>query len=472
MLGLDAVMLARMQFALTIGLHIVFPAFSIGLASYLAVLEAAWLATDRDVFRDLFQYWVKIFAVGFAMGVVSGLVMSYEFGTNWARFADKAGPVVGPLMGYEVLTAFFLEAGFLGVMLFGMERVGRRLHFAATCLVATGTLISATWIIAVNSWMQTPQGFTMSPDGRFLPADWLAIIFNPSFPYRLVHMVLAAYLSVAFVVGAVGAWHLLRNDRNTAVRTMFSMAMWMAALVAPLQILAGDTQGLNTLAHQPVKIAAMEGDWETATDGDPLILFAVPNMQAERNDWTVQLPRLGSLILTHSWNGAVRGLKATPAADRPYVPIVFFAFRIMVGLGLLMFTAGILGLIARWYGVLYTSPWLHRLLVAMAPAGFLALLAGWTVTETGRQPFTVYGLLRTADSASPIAAAGVATSLAAFAVVYILVFGAGVLIILRMMARPPLPGEAGPPRTPIRTAGITPGPAGATPEAAAIGRAP
>lgn len=463
MAGWDPVLLARIQFAFTLGFHIVFPALSIGLASYLAVLEGLWLVTRRRVFLDLFQYWVKIFSLGFAMGVVSGVVMSYQFGTNWGVFAEKAGPVVGPLMGYEVLTAFFLEAGFLGVMLFGMQRVGRGLHFMATCLVATGTLISAFWILSANSWMQTPQGFAVAPDGRFVPTDWFAAIFNPSFPYRLVHMVLAAYISVAFVVGAVGAWHLLRDNTNQAACTMFSMAMWMAVLVTPIQIFAGDQHGLNTLAHQPAKVAAMEGDWETPSpeQGEPLVVFGIPDMAIQSNRAALEIPHAGSLILTHSWNGVIKGLKSWPRSDIPPVPYVFFAFRIMVGLGLLMFAVGLAGLVLRLRGRLYSSRWLHRVMLILGPAGFVALLAGWTTTETGRQPYTVYGLLRTADSASPIGAPGVAISLIAFVVVYLIVYGVGVTFILRLMARPPVPGEAGPPKHPIRTAGIMPGPAGA-----------
>ncbi len=456
MADFDAVFLARLQFAFTIGFHIVLPAFSIGLASYLMVLEGLWLRTGKSLYLDLFQYWVKAFSLVFAMGVVSGLVMSYEFGTNWSAFSDKAGPVIGPLMGYEVLTAFFLESGFLGIMLFGVKKVGPGLHFLATCTVAVGTLMSAFWILAANSWMQTPQGAVLDSEGRFIPVDWAAIIFNPSFFYRLSHMVLASYLSVAFFVGAVGAWHLLRDATNRAARTMFSMAMWMAVLVAPLQIVVGDMHGLNTLRTQPAKIAALEGDWETGRDV-PLILFGLPNMQAERTDYAVAIPHLGSLILTHDWNGEIRGLKEWPAADRPYSPVVFWAFRIMVGLGLLMAALGVAGLVLRRGGALYRSAWLQRCMVAMAPAGFVALLCGWVVTEVGRQPFTVYGMLRTAQSVSPIAAPGVGTSLAAFAVVYLVVFGAGLVFLLRMVAAPPHPGEAGPaPDLPIRSAGITP----------------
>jgi cytochrome bd ubiquinol oxidase subunit I len=450
---LDAVFLARAQFAFTIAFHIVLPAFSIGLASFLAVLEGLWLATGRDVYRDLFHYWVKVFALTFGMGVVSGLVMSYQFGTNWAQFADKTGPVLGPPIGYEVLTAFFLEAGFLGIMLFGMQRVGRWMHFFATVVVAFGTLLSAFWILAVNSWMQTPQGYSLTTDGRFLPADWWEIIFNPSFFHRFPHMVLAAYLSVAFFVGGIGALHLLRNPQNPGARKMFSMAMWMALIVAPVQMFVGDAHGLNTLAYQPVKVAAMEGDWQTS-NAQPLVLFGWPDEKAERNLFEIALPHLGSLILTHDWNGEVKGLTAFPPQDRPPVAPVFFAFRIMVGLGVLMAVAGIAGLLARVQGSLFTARWLLRAMVVMMPAGFVALLAGWTVTEVGRQPFTVYGLLRTADSVSPIALPGMATSLAAFVVVYLLVYGAGLAYLLALVFKPPRPGEGGPATdVPLRAAG-------------------
>jgi len=463
MIDHGAVFLARLQFAFTLGFHIVFPAFSIGLASYLAVLEALWLRTGRPVFLDLFHYWIKIFAIGFAMGVVSGVVMSYQFGTNWGSFSDKTGPVLGPLLGYEVLTAFFLESGFLGVMLFGMERVGRGLHFLATCLVALGTLISAFWILSANSWMQTPAGFTTTADGRFLPVDWLAVIFNPSFPYRLAHMVLATYLSVAFLVGAVGAFHLLRDRANEAARVMVSMALWLALIVAPLQVLVGDQHGRNTLLHQPAKVAAMEGDWvdPTGDEGDSLVLFGWPDEQAAANRAEIAIPHLGSLILTHSWTGAIKGLRDWAPADRPPVPVVFFAFRVMVALGLLMVGVGLLGAWLRWRGQLYQAAWFHRALVAMAPAGFISVLSGWMVTEVGRQPYTVYGMLRTIDSASPIGLPGVAISLAGFAIVYFIVYGAGIAILLREMARPPVPGEPGAPRSPSHAAGLMPGPAGA-----------
>ena len=458
MLGLDALLLARIQFAFTVSAHIIFPAFSIGLASYLAVLNGLALWTGRQVFTDLFNYWKKIFAVAFGMGVVSGIVMSYQFGTNWSVFSDRVGPVIGPLMGYEVLSAFFLEAGFLGVMLFGRERVGPRLHFLATLMVALGTFMSAFWILAVNSWMQTPAGYAINEAGQFTATDWWAVIFNPSFPYRLVHMLLAAYLTTAFVVGAVGALHLLRDRSNQAARVMFSMAMWMAAIVAPAQIVAGDFHGLNTLEHQPAKVAAMEGHFETHA-GAPLILFGIPNAAEGRIDYRVQIPNLGSFILTHEWDGVVRGLNEWPADQRAPVGIVFWSFRIMVGIGFLMLGLGMWSLWARWKGRLHETAWLHRAAILMGPSGFAAVLAGWITTEVGRQPWTVQGLLTTAQSASPIDAAAVGASLIAFVVVYFALFGAGTFYILRLMNRAPHPAEPGlPPEAPVRASGIMPAP--------------
>ena len=457
MFGFDAVALARAQFAFTMSFHIIFPAFTIGLASYLAVLDALWLWTGRDVYINLFNYWLKIFAVVFGMGVVSGIVMSYQFGTNWSAFADKAGPVIGPLMAYEVLTAFFLEAGFLGVMLFGLKRVGPRLHFVATLMVAIGTLISAFWILSANSWMQTPAGYAVNAEGQFVAADWFKVIVNPSFPYRLVHMVLAAYLTTALAVGAVGAFHLLRDRHLAGPRVMFSMAMWMATLVAPIQILAGDQHGLNTLEHQPTKIMAMEGHYESHPDGAPLILFGLPDQKAGKVRYAIEIPHLGSLILKHSLDAPLKGLDTVPRENWPPVPVTFWAFRIMVGLGFLMAALGLASLLARWLGKLYESRLLHVFALCMGPAGFIAVLAGWFTTETGRQPFTIYGLLRTADSASPLAAPAVGSSLTAFAIVYFMVFTVGVVYILRLMAQPPHPGEQGPEAdVPSRAAGITP----------------
>jgi cytochrome d ubiquinol oxidase subunit I len=457
---MTALDLARIQFAFTVSFHFLFPAFTIGLASYLAVLEGLWLATAKGVYANLYRYWLKIFAIVFAMGVVSGIVMSYQFGTNWSVFSDKAGPVIGPLMAYEVLTAFFLEAGFLGVMLFGINKVGRKLHFFATCAVAVGTFISAFWILSANSWMHTPVGYEIGANGQYLPGpSWLAIIFNPSFPYRLVHTVIAAYLTTAFAVGGVGAWHLLKDRTNTGARKMFSMAMWMAALVAPVQIVAGDLHGLNTLEHQPVKIMAMEGHYDSHPDGAPLILLGIPNSAEKRIDHAVAIPKASSLILKHDPDAPLAGLDTVPDDREPPVAIVFWSFRIMVALGFAMLGLGLWSLVARLRGRLHDSPMLHRAALLMAPSGFVAVLAGWVTTEVGRQPWTIHGLLRTSQSVAPLDAPAVAGSLLAFVVVYFTVFGAGVWYLLRLMHKPPQAGELGLDGAPIRTSGVTPAPA-------------
>ena len=458
-----ALLLARWQFAFTVSFHFLFPPFTIGLAAYLAVLEGLWLKTGKALYLDLFRYWLKIFAINFAMGVVSGIVLSYQFGTNWAVFSDKAGPIVGPLMAYEVLTAFFLEAGFLGVMLFGMEKVGRGLHFAATVCVALGTLLSSFWILAANSWMQTPQGYEIGANGQFLPGpSWWAIIFNPSFPYRLTHTVTAAFLATALVVGGVGGWHLLRGNATPQVKKMFSMALWMAVLVAPIQVAIGDQHGLNTLQYQPAKIMALEGDYDSHPNGAPLYLFGFPNDGTQHLDYAVGIPKLGSLILKHDPNASLAGLDTIPDDRQPPAAIIFWSFRLMVGLGLLMFTLGLLSLWARWRGTLYDWRLLHRFALLMAPMGFVAIIAGWVTTEVGRQPYVVYGLLRTSQAMSPLGAPAVATSLLAFVVVYFAVFGVGIWYMLRLMRAPPRPHEEPPANVieaPIRTAGITPRPA-------------
>ena len=459
----DALLLARVQFAFTVSFHFIFPAFSIGLASYLAVLEGLWLKTGKPLYLDLFKYWLKIFAVTFAMGVVSGIVMSYQFGTNWSVFSDKAGPVIGPLMAYEVLTAFFLEAGFLGVMLFGMNKVGKKLHFAATLMVALGTFVSAFWILSVNSWMQTPTGHIMGANGQFLPGDsWWDIVFNPSFPFRLVHTVIAAYLTTAFVVGGVGAWHLLKDRTNAHARKMFSMAMWMAALVAPVQIFAGDQHGLNTLEHQPAKIMAMEGHYQSHPEGAPFIVLGIPNSEEKRVDYALEIPGASSLILKHSWDAPLDGLDTVPEEDQPPVGIVFWSFRIMVGIGFAMMALGMWSLVARWRGKLYDWPLMHKAAIVMGPSGFVAVIAGWVTTEVGRQPWVIYGLMRTAEAVAPISAPAVAASLLAFVVIYFAVFGAGTWYIFKLMSKPPHPHETGMKagdRGPIRTAGTVPGPA-------------
>ena len=437
MVGLSALELARIQFGFTISFHIIFPAITIGLASYLAVIEGLWLWKRDPVYRDLYHFWLGIFAVNFAMGVVSGLVMAYQFGTNWSYFSTFAGGVTGPLLTYEVLTAFFLEAGFLGVMMFGWNKVGPGLHFFATIMVALGTLVSATWILASNSWMQTPQGYEII-DGRVVPVDWLKVIFNPSFPYRLVHMTIAAYLATALFVGAAGAWHLLRGNDNPRVRTMFSMAMWMLLAVTPIQIAVGDAHGLNTLEYQPAKIAAMEGHWENHPgESVPLILFGWPDMEAETTRYALEIPKLGSLILTHDINGRIPGLKEFAPEDRPNSTIVFWSFRVMVGLGLLMLLLGLWSLYLRWRKRLYDSKLFLRFATWMGPAGLIAILAGWFTTEIGRQPWLVYGVMRTEDGVSNHSALALSFTLLAFVIVYFAVFGIGARYMLKLVAKGP-----------------------------------
>ena len=433
---IDPIFLSRVQFAFTVSFHIIFPSLSIGLASFLAVLEGLWLKTNDKRYQDIYFFWIKIFAVCFGMGVVSGVVMSYEFGTNWSVFSDKVGNVLGPLLGYEVLTAFFLEASFLGVMLFGWGRVSAKMHFSATVIVAIGTLISAFWILAANSWMQTPQGFAITADesARFYPLNWLQIIFNPSFPYRFPHMVIAAYLSTAFLVGGIASYYLINKQHIKHAKIILSMATLMAIIVAPLQLFIGDLHGINTLAHQPAKVAAIEGVWETSKHV-PLLLFAIPDEKAHKNLAEVKIPGLASLILTHDWHGTVRGLNEFKE-NIPPVGIVFYAFRLMVGIGMLMILIGVLSVIQYLRKQLFTSSWLHICWIIMAPAGLIAVIAGWFVTEIGRQPYSVYGVLRTLDAATPaLLGPQVAWSLASFIVIYAFIFGAAIYYILKLIGK-------------------------------------
>ncbi len=436
----DALHLARLQFAFTVSFHIVFPAISIGMASFLAVLEGMWLKTGDASYKDMFLFWSKIFAVGFGMGVISGVVMSYEIGTNWGGFSRIAGSVTGPLLTYEVLTAFFLEAGFLGVMLFGWQRVSARSHYFATLMVALGTLISTFWILASNSFMQTPQGFAIE-GGRLVPVSWWKIVFNPSFPYRLLHMTIAAFIVAGFLVAACSAWHLLKGRRDPAVTRSFSMALWLLLPLVPLQILIGDAHGLNTREYQPAKIAAIEGIWETEHGGTALNLVGLPDMQAEQTHDAIRIPHLGSLILTHSWDGEIRGLKTFPPEDRPYSPILFWTFRLMAGLGFLMLFAVLLGAWLRRGARLYESRLFQRFMLWMGPSGIVALLAGWITTEVGRQPWTVYGVLRTEHSVSPLSGQQVGVTLLLFVIVYFLVFGTGVYYMLKLMRKGPVAGR-------------------------------
>ena len=456
--ALDPLLLSRIQFAFTISVHILFPSFTIGLAAWLVVLEALWLKTGKAIYMEIARHWTKIFAISFGMGVVSGVVLSYEFGTNWSEFSRRGGNVVGPLMSYEVLSAFFLEAGFLGIMLFGWNRVPKGVHFFASLMVALGTLISAFWILSANSWMQTPVGYSVK-DGILHVADWWQVIFNPSFPYRFAHMVAAAYLTTAFAVGGIGAWYLLRDRCVAHGRIMLGMGLSLIVWLAPLQIVIGDLHGLNTLQYQPAKVAALEAHWETGSEV-PLILFALPDPKAEMNHYELAVPKLGSLILTHDWNGEVKGLKSFPPEDRPNPIIPFFAFRIMVGIGLIMLALGFSGALLWWTGRLYSSRWFLTAMVWAAPLGFLAVVSGWAVAETGRQPWVVYGILRTADAVSPVPGGSVLASLILFVLAYGVIFGAGLFYIAKLVragpeATPPIQAAAGgdPSRRPIEAAG-------------------
>lgn len=432
MITLDPVLLARIQFAFTVSFHIIFPAFTIGLASFLAVLEGLWLKTQNTVYKDIYKFWIKVFAVTFGMGVVSGVVMSYSFGTNWSVFSEKVSNVIGPLLGYEVLTAFFLESSFLGIMLFGWDKVSPRMHFVSTCVVAGGTLLSAFWILSANSWMQTPQGFEIKADGVFYPTSWMEIIFNPSFHHRLMHMVSAAYLTTSFVVGGVGAIYLLQRRFVEHAKVMLGMATMMAAILGPIQAFIGDAHALNTLQYQPAKIAAIESIWHTGK-AVPWTIVGFPDEELAETKYAVDIPYGSSLILTHSLDGEVKGLNEWPREDWPHVAIVFWSFRVMVGLGVLMICLGFLSAFQYFRGKLFTSDFVHKLWVCMMPSGFCALLAGWFVTEVGRQPYVVYGILRTVDAATPALLGGqIAWSLMLFVITYSLVFGAGMYYIVKI----------------------------------------
>ena len=451
---LDPLLLSRIQFAWVIAWHFLLPAFTVGLASFIAVLEGLHLLTGREIYFRISTFWIKIFAVSFGMGVVSGIVMPFQLGTNWSRFSDDVSNVLSPLLAYEGLTAFFLEAAFLGVLLFGRKLVPRWAHFFAALMVALGTLASTFWILATNSWMQTPAGYDIV-DGRFMPRDWLAIIFNPSFPYRFAHTVDAVYITTGFVVGGVAASYLLRDRFVEEARTMLSMTLSLLSVLVPLQILLGDAHGLNTLEHQPAKLAAIEALWNTER-GVPLNLFVIPDEQAETDRDVVAVPYLGSLILTHDLNGTVHGLKDYPANERPPVAIPFFAFRIMVGIGFLMLLTVVISWWLRWRGDLFETRWFLRLCKLASPLGFLAVLAGWATTEVGRQPWTVYGVLRTADSVSPsLSGLDVALSLAGYSIVYLIMFAAGTALLMRIVRRGPSdpepePIESGRPRHPVQ----------------------
>jgi len=456
-MALDPVLLSRVQWAWVIGWHILLPAFTIGLASYIAVLEGLYFVTGRDIWFRISGFWIKIFAVSFGMGVVSGVIMPFQFGTNWSRLSDAAGDVISPLLAYEGLMAFFLEATFLGVLLFGRRLVPAWAHFFAALMVAFGTLLSSFWILATNSWMQTPAGYKLV-DGRFEPVDWFAIVFSPSAPYRFLHNVTAFYITTAFVVMGVGAW-LLRRDRATEeARMMIRMALDLLIIIVPLQIFLGDQHGLNTREYQPAKLAAIEGRYDTAQPA-PLTLFGIPDDAAAVLRYAIEIPDLGSLVLTHSWNGAIKGLKEWPANQRPPVGPPFFAFRIMVGLGVIMLLVAVVGQFLKLRRRLWDAGWFLQLCQYLAPIGFIAVIAGWTTTEVGRQPWTVYGLLHTADSVSPsLTGANVALSLALYVIVYLIMYPTGIAFMAGLVRRGPQedvspePVESGLPSRPFENA--------------------
>ena len=463
-MSFDPVLLSRIQFAWVIGWHILLPAFTVGAASFIAVVEALSLKTGDELYARISTFWTKVFAIAFAMGVVTGIVMPFQIGSNWSRFASAGANILSPLLAYEGLTAFFLESAFLGVLLFGRKLVPPWAHFVAALMVALGTLFSSFWILSANSWMQTPAGYEII-NGQFFPKNWIEVIFNPSFPYRLAHTVVAFFTTAGFVVLGVGAY-LIRRDRSPKeARTMLSMALWLLTILVPLQMVIGDLHGLNTRAHQPAKLAAIEARWETGK-GVPLTLFAIPDGKAERNNLAIEIPLLGSLILTHDIDGEVKGLKDFPADQRPPVAIPFFAFRVMVGCAGLMLALVLLGGWLRWRGRLYDTKIFLALCQCGIPLGFMAVIAGWFVTEVGRQPWTIYGLLRTAASVSPsLTSSDVTLSLLGYIAVYLFIYPFGLILMLRIVRKGPsetasetnTPIEAGRPATPVLAIGTAKG---------------
>jgi cytochrome d ubiquinol oxidase subunit I len=441
---LDPLLLARLQFAFTVSFHIIFPTISIGLALFLVIVEALWLKTGDPVYRQIYRFWLNIFAMSFAIGVVTGVVMSFEFGLSFAKFAQFAGPVIGPLIAYETLTAFFLEAGFLGIMLFGESRVGPKLHFFATCMVALGTTLSTAWIMSANSWMQTPDGVVVK-HGRLIVTDWWRVIVNPSWPVRLPHMLFAAYLTAAFLVSGVGAWYLLRRRETAFARRTLSLGTGAACILIPAQVFVGDHVGRVLANYQPAKLQAAEGWWDRQTPSPtPYLWVIVPDQAGQRNRFQMGTPYFGSIWLTRSLTGTIGGLRNTPVDEQPRMVLVFYSFKLMLALGMTMFTLAVISLWLRWHGRLYCARWFLRALVVMTPSGIVATLGGWYTAETGRQPFVINGMMRTADALSPVPAGTLLSTLIAFVCVYAVFFLAFLIFTLRLIRRGPagLPAHA------------------------------
>jgi len=418
---IDTEILSRCQFAFTITFHILFPSFTIGLATFLAIMEGAWLKTKNPLYLNICKFWIKIFALTFGMGVVSGIAMAFQLGTNWAGFSHDVGSVLGALFTYEVLTAFFIEAGFLGVMIYGWNRVGPALHYISTLLVALGVTLSAFWILSANSWMQTPAGAVLE-GGRFIVSSWMDVIFNPSVIPRFLHMMLAAYTTTAFVIAGISAYYLLKKEHKTFAKRCYGFAMAAIIILVPTQLFMGDRVGLEVHQNQPIKTAAMEAVWNTQR-GAPFLIFAYPDKHLQKNLFAIGIPHMASLLNTHQWNGKIIGLKTVKPIDQPVVAIVFYSFRVMVGLGGLMLLIALTGLVLRLRKRLYESRWFLKTSMWTAPIGFFAIIAGWFTAETGRQPYVVYNLVRTSHAASKVPASQVALSLLLIIVVYGIIFG-------------------------------------------------
>ncbi|WP_163831515.1 cytochrome ubiquinol oxidase subunit I [Spartinivicinus ruber] len=432
---LDPAVLSRIQFALTISFHIIFPTLSIGLACYIAIMEGLWLKLRKPVYLQQAKFWIKPFAITFGMGVVSGLVLSYQFGTNFNKFSELASPVIGPLLNYEVLTAFFLEAGFLGIMLFGWNRVSEKIHFGASVVVAVGTILSAFWILAANSWMHTPAGVIID-NNQILVTSWLKVIFNPSFPYRFAHMLIASFITTLVVIASVSSYYLLKKHHQPFAKKSLGIAVAGLVVLTPIQAFVGDLHGLNTLEHQPVKVAAMEGIWETE-QGAGLRLFAIPDQAQAKNDYEIVIPKLASLILTHDTEGTVKGLNAVPADEHPPVAVVFYSFRLMLGIGVFLLTVAYLGLWLAQKGSLFSNRYYLTILKWSAPLGFIATLAGWYVVEVGRQPWLIQGLFRTSDLVTPLPAERILISLIGFVIIYTLLFGVYLYFFKKLIRQGP-----------------------------------